>query len=555
MPSRLLPKHVWKNAVGAREKPKRLHLESKEDGLFYCPINSCDSVPYKSQRGCRKHVYQRHGWFYYFDERPKVEEVLPKQVVEKCKIQKGKRSQTSDMPSFLKTCTIYNTFRDWLMSPGGSSKGRIQAEQISCRVLKYLRFCCQDVCPTWNIPYSVADYCVGSVTLISDFVDYLNKNWSVGYSGIIGYMNALSHLLDFRRIFEERHANSQTFMASEIYIQRVKRSLAKKMRSQWNVLLSIEYLSSINCWATLEDLQSVIPFHGDKFAQIILTSTIESEIVSPHDISFCTSFITTVLFLMVKASRPMTFQYLTVDMLTNIDSNGFIDQTMFKTKDRYGFDSLIFSQEVIDIINGYIKCIRPRLNPTCHFLLVTKNGTQLTRLGDVFGRMVFQAIGKYIHPTRYRQIVETESAEKLSTEEQTSLSEDQKHTSHVAKVHYQKQHSRTIAQKGKQAMDKLRNDVPSTSKVKEINSLTKISKKTEEIDFRINDDHPKSKERPTIKRKSKIFSKQEDEFILAGIKKHGKGKWTAIIQDPEYEFNCCRTIASLLTRAKACKYI
>ena len=69
------------------------------------------------------------------------------------------------------------------------------------------------------------------------------------------------------------------------------------------------------------------------------------------------------------------------------------------------------------------------------YLLITKNGVQSTRLGDIFGRMVFQAIGKYVHPTLYRQITETESVEKSTIEEQNSISEDQKHTSNVAKVH------------------------------------------------------------------------------------------------------------------------
>ena len=187
----------------------------------------------------------------------------------------------------------------------------------------------------------------------------------------------------------------------------------------------------------------------------------------------------------------MTYQYLTVKMFQNIDANGFIDQTNFKTKDRYGFDSLIFSKEVIDMIDGYIKCIRTRLNPKCEFILVTKNGTQLTRLGDIFGRMVFQAIGKYVHPTRYRQIVETESAEKLSIEEQSFLSEDQKHTSNVAKVHYKKLHSRTVAERGKQAMKVLRSEEPTTSKIKEINNLTIGNRKMEIIS--INADEPKNK--------------------------------------------------------------
>ena len=556
MPSKLLPKHVWKDAVGAKGKSRRLSLKKSADGFFNCPVSSCDSLPYKSQRGCRKHVYQRHGWFYYFDQRPNIEEVLPKQVIDTSRITKAKKSQTSEMPSFLKTCTIYISFRDWLMSPGGSSKGKVQADQISSRALKYFRFCCQDVCPTWNIPLSIVDYCVGSILQISDFVDYLRKKWNVGYSGVIGYMNALSHLLDFRRINNERHQSSQTFMASEIYIQRVKQSLAKKMRSEWNVLLSVEYLSSINCWATLHDLQDVIPFHGDRYVQILLNSSVESAIVSPHDLSFCTSFVTTVLFLMVKASRPMTYQFLTVEMFRNIDSNGFIDQTIFKTKDRYGFDSLIFNKEVVDMINGYVKCIRPRLNPHCNFLLVTKNGSQLTRLGDVFGRMVFQAIGKYVHPTRYRQIVETESAAKLTIEEQRFLSEDQKHTSNVAKVHYKKLQSRTVAEKGKQAMEKLRDEQPSTSKVKEINDMTtEKNKESDKIDFSVNGNTLNNTNKANQRRAKVPFSKDEDGFILAGIKKYGKGKWKSILSDPEYKFNSSRTTATLLTRAKSCKFI
>ena len=51
-------------------------------------------------------------------------------------------------------------------------------------------------------------------------------------------------------------------------------------------------------------------------------------------------------------------------------------------------------------------------------------------------KLVFDAIGKYIHPTCYRQIVETQSLNQLTSEEQSIFSEDQKHGSAVAKVHY-----------------------------------------------------------------------------------------------------------------------
>ena len=72
--------------------------------------------------------------------------------------------------------------------------------------------------------------------------------------------------------------------------------------------------------------------------------------------------------------------------------------------------------------------------------------------------LVFQAIGKYIHPTRYRQIIEMESVNKLDLQEQRFVSEDQKHSSNVARVHYQKLRSRDVALKGRSCMEKLRGD-------------------------------------------------------------------------------------------------
>ena len=70
-------------------------------------------------------------------------------------------------------------------------------------------------------------------------------------------------------------------------------------------------------------------------------------------------------------------------------------------------------------------------------------------------KLVFDAIGKFIHPTRYRQIVETQSLNLLTSKEQQILSEDQKHSSAVAKVHYQKQRSREVAVKAHECLQKL----------------------------------------------------------------------------------------------------
>ena len=71
---------------------------------------------------------------------------------------------------------------------------------------------------------------------------------------------------------------------------------------------------------------------------------------------------------------------------------------------------------------------------------------------------MFDAIGKYINPTRYRQIIETESSNCLDNEEQEWISEDQKHSSHVARICYQKKRSRNVALKGQGCLKKLRGE-------------------------------------------------------------------------------------------------
>ena len=73
----------------------------------------------------------------------------------------------------LKTCVVGVNFRKWLQSPGGGEKGESQADLFLCKVLKYLKYCCVDVSLSWVIPENVVDYCLGSLTKISDFVVYL----------------------------------------------------------------------------------------------------------------------------------------------------------------------------------------------------------------------------------------------------------------------------------------------------------------------------------------------------------------------------------------------
>ena len=95
------------------------------------------------------------------------------------------------------------------------------------------------------------------------------------------------------------------------------------------------------------------------------------------------------------------------------------------------------------------------MDPKCDFVLVNNNGNMCTNLCHSMTILVYEAIGKHINPTRYRQIIETASSEKLTVEEQRIVSQDQKHNSTVAQVFYKKRLSRDIAEKGRVCMDKI----------------------------------------------------------------------------------------------------
>ena len=63
------------------------------------------------------------------------------------------------------------------------------------------------------------------------------------------------------------------------------------MKSGWREVLSVDYLNSINCWVKLEELQKVIPYHFEKYKQIILNASSPFLSIAAHDLSFATSFI------------------------------------------------------------------------------------------------------------------------------------------------------------------------------------------------------------------------------------------------------------------------
>jgi len=283
----------------------------------------------------------------------------------------------------------------------------------------------------------VVDFGLCSPNLLLKFINYLQDKCKLGHGGCLGYIDAISEMINFRKLHGASEAVFQKFSATKSYLKRARKTVAKMMRLQATQDLDIETLETRGHWATMEELLEVVKFHLPRYENTVKINKSSPAQVNPSDLTFATKFVAMYLLIKVKGLRPMTYQYLMVDMIARAKAKGaFINHKTFKTAGKYGFHSLILTNANMQVLNSYILYIRPMLKPQCDFILIIRNGGQHGKLGEIMSKLVFDSIGKYIHPTRYRQIVEMQSLNKLTGKEQRIFSEDQKHSSAVAKVHF-----------------------------------------------------------------------------------------------------------------------
>ncbi len=571
----------WKALQGAAKIKRRLHLKKDKDGVCPCPVSECDHEGFRSERGCRKHIQTIHPWFYYFDKYPS-DVVCEKGKDQEDSLVNGNSSQLSSNGAVCEDIAFSEDFIRWMCSCSGGGRTEAHANQISSRALKFLRYCLSEN-PTDRLTSEKIDYYLGSMEFLANFLDHITKDESIGHAGHVSYINALLEMVEYRK-FKGIDSNSlNNFSVAVALLKRARKCVAKKMRVRWSEELDIDTLRRKGHWATMTELQQVIPFHIERYKNLLKDCKEGSINITPSQLTFATRFIATYLFLRVKGTRPMTYQFLTVSMVTSAAANGgFVDQKTFKTAGKYTFDSLVIDDISMKILSDYIEYVRPHLNPHCDFLLVNRSGGQFLKLDQAMGILVHDAIGKYVHPTRYRQIIETESTDVLDAEERDIVSQDQKHTSNVAKIHYRKKRSRDVAERGNDCLKKLRGE-QGRSMDKSLETLatsyeTEGNLDTEDIHTAHTALLDKEAEQngvdaqgicsSTRSRNPKIpksgaksatdcmvlFSAFEDNQLLKGIKKHGLGKWVKILSDTSLNFAEGRTRNALLRRARTTQF-
>ena len=74
-----------------------------------------------------------------------------------------------------------------------------------------------------------------------------------------------------------------------------------------------------------------------------------------------------------------------------------LSRNFFKTEQQYAFDTVVLTDDIFQVIDSYVDVIRPRLNPSCDYLLLTTNGKQILA-------MVHAENGHIIHRESQRMI-------------------------------------------------------------------------------------------------------------------------------------------------------
>ena len=583
----------WNTIDGAFTTRRKLRLV-RTNNLFLCNIKNCIHSGFRSGRGLRKHINSKHAWWYWFDSEPditdKIEEARKKKSIEKF-INKG---------SFSINEGLGKQFCDWLSSDLGGGRSVKEGKLSAKRAMKFLFHAtgCAEA-DSEELTSKFLDFATGSALIITNFVKVLQDEWEIGFAGAYNYLTSIQDLMDFRKSEGVQDEVLRNYAVTEVYLRRGKRNLSKKRKAEWSRNFDLENLISKNSWASLEEMETVIPFHLPRFKKVVECCRDNPNDALVSDLTFATRFITTFLFLKVKCTRPMTFQYFTIEMFEKAKGeNGFVDQRSFKTKEAFMFDSFIMDLDVIRLIDLYVIHCRPLLRPKCEFLLVTGTGQMCQNLCYAMTILVHQAIQKYINPTRFRQIIETTSSDRLDSVEQEIVTKDQKHNSTVSAVYYKKKSSREIAEKGKTCVDKMAGNsrVVVNESIKSVLSDIDKTKKSFDLTFLpddiatstssknssciVIDDHAstldtvlqekvdnlctnhvveddldvKIEEIRTQTRSLQRFSEIEDENLSKGMEKYGKHSWAAILSDKDFTFHKDRTRDSLRVRASSVNF-
>ena len=112
------------------------------------------------------------------------------------------------------------------------------------------------------------DFGLCSLSLLFKLIDFLQE-YKLGHGGRLGYVDAISELIDFRKVNGASDAVLRKLSVTELYLRRAHKTAAKMMRLQWTQDFDIETLEARGRWATMEELLEVVKCHLPRYENTV----------------------------------------------------------------------------------------------------------------------------------------------------------------------------------------------------------------------------------------------------------------------------------------------
>ena len=213
----------WKAVEGSAHGKRRLVLRKNDEEMYICPIKLCLHTDFNSSRGLRKHINNKHPWYYYFDVQPEVKrEDLD--ILQPPK----KKTCTAKMPSFSLEEGIGRDFITWLCTSCGGGKSEKEARQIGKRAMKFLMAALGNNDSEIALTNEFIDCCLCSASIFISFLKTLENDWKISSSGSLNYVKAIGDLIDFRKTNGLPDNTLRCLTVTEVYVRRARVNLGKK---------------------------------------------------------------------------------------------------------------------------------------------------------------------------------------------------------------------------------------------------------------------------------------------------------------------------------------
>ena len=211
----------WLRVTGAIRIRKKLQLVLDEgEQVYNCVVESCLHIGFKSKRGCRKHIETKHGWYFYFDKLPDLTDSQKQNALTQSKV------STIHQPCYSIEKGIGNELLQWLCTPCGGCKKLNDAKQSSRRAMKFLMSCSgnneEDM-----LNKNFIDCCLGSPSMITEFLDKIQTNWNLGSAACYTYLKSIVDLMDYRKAHGVTDDALRIFTVTEVYLRRGLKNLRR----------------------------------------------------------------------------------------------------------------------------------------------------------------------------------------------------------------------------------------------------------------------------------------------------------------------------------------